>query len=220
VRQGRDRHLAPSLAPRNALSAASATTFWRDALPKPALGRSPHLAPVFGGGTPRIGMCRKLSGNDGCGQELTNWYAMLKRAAIAGVGPPPQTPPQTGTPRKSSLTVAKLPPECGSVLTAGGFEPPVPANADTMPEPVLKAWPAKKVVPRRLSLTLRLGRRCWRVVPKCHCLSAIQNPDDVRDKTGCFLYAWVQGSVRWDIIGQSSVFSSAATRSCSVSTVM
>jgi murein endopeptidase len=25
---------------------------------------------------------KPLSGDDGCGQELTNWYAMLKKAAI------------------------------------------------------------------------------------------------------------------------------------------
>jgi len=67
---------------------------------------------------------------------------MLKKAAIAGAGPP-----ATGTLRKSSLTMSKLPRECGTVLTAGGFEPPVPANADTLPEPVLKALASKETGP-------------------------------------------------------------------------
>jgi penicillin-insensitive murein DD-endopeptidase len=84
-----------------------------------------------------------VSGDDGCGQELANWYAKLKRAAIAGAT---QLPARTGKPRKSSLTMAKLPKECGTVLTAGGFEP-VPINADTMPVPVLKALASKESGP-------------------------------------------------------------------------
>ena len=67
---------------------------------------------------------------------------MLKKAAIAGAGQP-----ATGAPRKSSLTMTNLPRECGTVLTAGGFEPPVPVNADTLPEPVLKALASKESGP-------------------------------------------------------------------------
>ena len=67
---------------------------------------------------------------------------MLEKAAIAGAGPP-----ATGALRKSSLTMSKLPRECGTVLTAGGFEPQVPANADTLPEPVLKALASKESGP-------------------------------------------------------------------------
>jgi penicillin-insensitive murein DD-endopeptidase len=85
---------------------------------------------------------KPLSGDDGCGQELANWYAMLKKAAIAGAGQP-----ATGIPRKSSITMSKLPRECGTVLTAGGFEPPVPFNADNLPEPVLKALASKETGP-------------------------------------------------------------------------
>src|SRR6185437_10043818 len=85
---------------------------------------------------------KPLSGDDGCGQELTNWYAMLKKAAIAGVGQP-----ATGALRKSSPTMSKLPQECGTILTAGGFEPPVPADADTMPEPIRKALASKSGPP-------------------------------------------------------------------------
>jgi penicillin-insensitive murein endopeptidase len=83
-----------------------------------------------------------LSGDDGCGQELANWFTMLKRAAIAGTA---QQPQQTGQPRKSSLTMANLPRECGTVLTAGGFEPPV--DADAMSAAVLKAVTSKESGP-------------------------------------------------------------------------
>src|SRR5262249_49822581 len=82
------------------------------------------------------------SADDGCGQELSTWYAMLKKAAIAGAGPP-----AAGIPRKSSITMSKLPLECGTVLTAGGFEPPIPNNADPLPEPVLKALASKETGP-------------------------------------------------------------------------
>jgi len=85
---------------------------------------------------------KPLSGDDGCGQELTNWYAMLKKAAIAGAGQP-----ATGALRKSSPTMGKLPRECGTILTAVGFEPPVPADADTMPEPIRKALASKESGP-------------------------------------------------------------------------
>ena len=63
-------------------------------------------------------------------------------AATAGAGQP-----ATGVVRKSSLTMSKLPRECGTVLTAGGFEPPVPGNADPLPEPVLKALASKETGP-------------------------------------------------------------------------
>ena len=68
---------------------------------------------------------RPVSGDDGCGQELANWYAMLKKAAIETAKPPqPGAKPWVGKP---PLTMAQLPKECGTVLTAGGFEPPIPA---------------------------------------------------------------------------------------------
>ena len=82
------------------------------------------------------------NGDDGCGQELSIWFAMLKKAAIAGAGQP-----ATGVPRKSSLTMSKLPQECGTVLTAGGFKPPIPVNADNLPQPVLKALGSKETGP-------------------------------------------------------------------------
>jgi len=85
---------------------------------------------------------KPLTGDDGCGQELSYWFAMLKKAAIAGAGQP-----ATGVPRKSSLTMSKLPQECGTVLTAGGFKPPIPVNADNLPQPVLKALGSKETGP-------------------------------------------------------------------------
>ena len=68
---------------------------------------------------------KPTTGDNGCSQELTNWYAMLKKAAIAMAKPPaPGAKPWTG---KAPLTMAQLPTECGAVLTSGGFKPPVAA---------------------------------------------------------------------------------------------
>ncbi len=74
---------------------------------------------------------KPTAGDNGCGQELTNWYAMLKKSAIEMAKPPvPGAKPWVGKP---PLTMAQLPKECGTVLTAGGFEPPVPGEAGTPP---------------------------------------------------------------------------------------
>jgi penicillin-insensitive murein endopeptidase len=81
---------------------------------------------------------KDVSGDDGCGQELTNWYAMLKKAAIATAQAPPTTKPWVGKP---PLTMAQLPKECGAVLTAGGFTPP---GADAEPTPAALAAMATK----------------------------------------------------------------------------
>ena len=85
---------------------------------------------------------KPLSNDDGCGQELTNWYEKLKRAAVAGA----LQPPAAASKPRSSLTMAKLPQECSTVLAAGGFEP-VPVNAGTMPPQVLKALASKESGP-------------------------------------------------------------------------
>jgi hypothetical protein len=64
---------------------------------------------------------------------------MLKKAAIASAKPvPPGTKPWTGKP---PLTMAQLPKECGTVLTAGGFQPP---TADSEPTPAALAAMATK----------------------------------------------------------------------------
>jgi penicillin-insensitive murein endopeptidase len=68
-----------------------------------------------------------VSGDDGCGQELTNWYAMLKKSAIEMAKP--GVKPWAGRP---PLTMAQLPKECGTVLTSGGFEPPIPAEGEAL----------------------------------------------------------------------------------------
>jgi penicillin-insensitive murein endopeptidase len=81
---------------------------------------------------------KDVSGDDGCGQELTNWYAMLKKSAIATAQAPPSTKPWVGKP---PLTMAQLPKECGTVLTAGGFTPP---TADSEPTPAALAALATK----------------------------------------------------------------------------
>ena len=85
---------------------------------------------------------KPVGGDDGCGQELANWYAMLKKAAIELTKPAPlETKPSTG----KALHMADLPRECGTVLTSGGFEPP--ANADAMPPALLKAMRSKESGP-------------------------------------------------------------------------
>ena len=87
------------------------------------------------------------TGDNGCGQELTNWYAMLKKSAIEMAKPPvPGAKPWVGKP---PLTMAQLPKECGTVLTSGGFEPPVPAEggASVTPPAVLAAMATKDAGP-------------------------------------------------------------------------
>jgi len=74
---------------------------------------------------------KAVAGDDGCGQELVNWYAMLKKAAIENAKPrAPGAKPWVGKP---PLRMAQLPKECATVLTAGGFEPPIPGEAGTPP---------------------------------------------------------------------------------------
>jgi penicillin-insensitive murein DD-endopeptidase len=108
---------------------------------------------------------KPLSGDDGCGQELSNWFAMLKKAAIAGAGQA-----ATGVPRKSSLTMSKLPQECRTVLTAGDFEPLVPNNTEPLPEPVRKALASKETGPPPPKLDAAARRALiasyWMPLPK------------------------------------------------------
>jgi penicillin-insensitive murein endopeptidase len=91
---------------------------------------------------------KEVSGDDGCGQELVNWYAMLKKSAIEMAKPPkPGAKPWVG---RSPLRMAQLPKECATVLTAGGFEPPIPADDGTVavkPPAVLAAMATKDAGP-------------------------------------------------------------------------
>ena len=71
---------------------------------------------------------KPVAGDDGCGQELKNWYETLKKAAIWAAEQ--QVKPGTkAAPKKSPLRIADLPKECGAVLTAGGFT--IPAASET-----------------------------------------------------------------------------------------
>jgi penicillin-insensitive murein endopeptidase len=85
---------------------------------------------------------KPVKGDDGCGEELTDWYAKLKRAVITGAT---QSSAGTSKPRKS-LAMTKLPPECSTVLTAGGFQPQ-PVSAEPMPVPIQKALASKESGP-------------------------------------------------------------------------
>ncbi len=89
---------------------------------------------------------KPVAGDDGCGQELKNWYEMLKKAAVwqAQQQVKPDTKP---APSKSPLRVADLPKECGAVLTAGGFEPPQQTEDSTPPPMVLRAMASKEAGP-------------------------------------------------------------------------
>ncbi len=62
---------------------------------------------------------------DGCGTELTDW---LKRVAPKPKPPPtaakPPEKPAKPAPPKPEMTLADLPPDCKTVLTAGGNVPP------------------------------------------------------------------------------------------------
>jgi penicillin-insensitive murein DD-endopeptidase len=92
---------------------------------------------------------KEVSGDNGCGQELTNWYAMIKKAAIESAKPSvPGAKPWVGRP---PLTMAQLPKECGTVLTSGGFEPPIPKEGDV--PAALKAAATKDAGPPIPTLT-------------------------------------------------------------------
>jgi penicillin-insensitive murein endopeptidase len=92
---------------------------------------------------------KEVSGDNGCGKELTTWYAMITKAAIEMAKPAvPGAKPWVGRP---PLTMAQLPKECGTVLTSGGFEPPIPKEGD-MPA-ALKAMATKDAGPPIPTLT-------------------------------------------------------------------
>ena len=82
--------------------------------------------------------------DDGCGQELANWYVKLKKAAIATANNPPSA--GTTATRKGGFSMAALPAECGAVLTAGGFEV-VPRSNDVVPAAALNVLASKEAGP-------------------------------------------------------------------------
>ncbi len=87
-----------------------------------------------------------LPADDGCGDELKRWLALVK--------PKPQpttpTPPAKPQPVKRGLTLDQLPAECRSVLSSGtdaplvAAKPPAPAKAGP---PATKAPPATAKAP-------------------------------------------------------------------------
>lgn len=87
-----------------------------------------------------------VRGDDGCGQELKDWYEMLKKSAVwmAEQQVRPDTKP---APSKSPMRLADLPKECGAVLTAGDFEPPQQGEEATPPAVVLRAMASKEAGP-------------------------------------------------------------------------
>jgi len=85
-----------------------------------------------------------VSGDDGCGKELDNWYAMLKKAAIwtAQQQINPDTKPAK---KKNPLRLTDLPRDCKTVLTAGGHE--LLAVDEELPPMALKAAASKEAGP-------------------------------------------------------------------------
>jgi penicillin-insensitive murein endopeptidase len=74
---------------------------------------------------------KPVLGDDGCGQELKNWYAMLKKSAIWAAEL--QGKPQKPAPKKNPIRLADLPKDCGTVIAAGGNKPVALASAGAMP---------------------------------------------------------------------------------------
>ncbi len=91
-----------------------------------------------------------VSGDDGCGKELDNWYDMLKKSAIwqAQQNIPPDAKP---APKKKQIQLADLPKDCRTVLTAGGNEPLAPE--DELPPEAVAAMEAKEAGPPPPRLT-------------------------------------------------------------------
>ena len=80
-----------------------------------------------------------LAADDGCGDELTRWLALVK--------PKPQpvtpTPPAKPRPAKPGLTLDQLPADCRTVLSSGTDAPVVAAK----PPVAVKAPPAAAKAP-------------------------------------------------------------------------
>jgi penicillin-insensitive murein DD-endopeptidase len=68
-----------------------------------------------------------LPADDGCGQELTNWLALIKKP------PKPEPPASPGAPpaQKRGITLDQLPADCRTVLSSGTDAPAVASKPDT-----------------------------------------------------------------------------------------
>lgn len=93
-----------------------------------------------------------VSGDDGCGKELDDWYAMLKKSAIWQAQLPPVQPDAKPAPsKKKQIRLTDLPKDCRTVLTAGGNEPLAPE--DELPPEAVAAMEAKEAGPPPPRLT-------------------------------------------------------------------
>ncbi|HUU66806.1 MAG TPA: penicillin-insensitive murein endopeptidase [Methyloceanibacter sp.] len=86
-----------------------------------------------------------VTGDDGCGKELDNWFAMLKKSAIWTAQQPPPDPDAKPAPKKKQLKLTDLPSDCKTVLTAGGTE--LLDVDDELPPSALKAAASKEAGP-------------------------------------------------------------------------
>ncbi|MBM3543103.1 MAG: penicillin-insensitive murein endopeptidase [Alphaproteobacteria bacterium] len=99
---------------------------------------------------------KPVLGDDGCGQELKNWYEMLRKSAIwqaeqqvklDTVKPDTVKPDTKPAPKKKAMTLADLPKDCSTVIAAGGNKPVVAASADAMPVALTAAANSKEAGP-------------------------------------------------------------------------
>jgi penicillin-insensitive murein DD-endopeptidase len=86
---------------------------------------------------------KPVTGDDGCGTELANWYKMLRKAEIDASRP--AQPGAKPAPGKRPLSLGDLPRECMTVLNSGGGAPVI-ASDGTVPA-ALKAAAAKDAGP-------------------------------------------------------------------------
>ena len=89
---------------------------------------------------------KPVLGDDGCGQELKNWYDMLRKSAIwqAEQQVKPDTKP---APKKPGLRLGDLPKDCGTVIAAGGNKPVMAASAGALPAALEAAANSKEAGP-------------------------------------------------------------------------
>lgn len=94
---------------------------------------------------------KPVTGDLGCGKELDNWYAMLKKSAIWQAQQPPIKPGTKPPPKKKQIRLRDLPRDCRTVLTAGGNEPLT--SDDELPPEAVAAMEAKEAGPPPPRLT-------------------------------------------------------------------
>jgi penicillin-insensitive murein endopeptidase len=86
---------------------------------------------------------KPVTGDDGCGTELANWYKMLRKAEVDAART--TTPGAAPVSRKPPMSLGDLPRECMTVLNSGGGMPAI-APDGTVPA-ALKAIAGKDAGP-------------------------------------------------------------------------